>query len=121
MIDEKWGEGAVVNRAGRVGVAWRDTLKVVPYAAALDVVYNDALENVTVPVGLEVWPLKMLAVRLGKRFNHDTDLINFGLGLSLAVIRADVSFVITRFVDDAGLKWQVGLAYMLAGGRGSAD
>lgn len=117
MLDEQWGEGAVLNRTGRVGVAWRDTLWTVSYAAALDIVYNDALENITVPVGIEVWPLEMLAVRMGKRFNHDTDKFNMGLGFRLEPITVDASFVITRWVEDAGLKWQIGLAYTLASGK----
>ncbi|MBD3239953.1 MAG: hypothetical protein GF331_05160 [Chitinivibrionales bacterium] len=113
MLEEQWGEGAVLNRTGRAGVAWRDTLWTVSYAAALDIVYNDALENITVPVGIEVWPLEMLAVRLGKRFNHDTDKFNMGLGFRLEPITVDASFVITKWVEDAGLKWQIGLAYTL--------
>jgi hypothetical protein len=113
MLSEEWGEGAIVNRSGRLGVAWRDSIRSIGYAAALDIVYNDALENITVPVGLEVRPVRMLAVRLGKRFNHDTDKFSFGLGFRLPPVSADVSFVVTRWVEDTGLKWLFSLAYSL--------
>jgi len=113
MLTEEWGEGAILNRAARLGAAWQDSIRSIGYAAALDLVYNDALENVSVPVGIEVRPVRMLAIRLGKRFNHDTDKFNFGLGFRLAPISADVSFVITRWVDDTGLKWLFSLAYSL--------
>jgi len=113
MLTEEWGEGALVNRTGRVGAAWQDSLRSIRYAASLDIVYNDALENVTVPVGIEVWPIRMLAVRLGKRFNHDTDRFSFGMGFKLDPITVDASFVVTRWVEDSGLKWMVGLGYTI--------
>jgi hypothetical protein len=116
MLSKEWDGQTVINRTARAGAAWSDSLKTIPYTVALDVVYNDALENVSVPVGLEVWPLRMLAIRIGKRINHDTDKFNFGLGLRFAPITFDASFVITRWVDDTGLKWQMGLAYSLPAG-----
>jgi hypothetical protein len=113
MLSEEWGDGAIVNRTGRAGVAWRDSVKSIRYAAALDVVYNDALESITVPVGVEIWPVKMLAVRMGTRINHDTDRFSLGLGFKMEPVTVDAAFVITRWVEDAGLKWMVGLGYSL--------
>ena len=41
------------------------------------------------------------------------DKFSFGLGLRFAPITMDASFVITKWVDDSGLKWLIGLAYSL--------
>lgn len=115
MLTEEWGEGAYLNRTARAGVAWRDSVRAVGYTASMDVVYNDALENVTVPIGLEIRPLRFIALRMGKRINHDTDRFNMGIGFRLAPVTVDASFVITKWVDDAGLKWLVGVGYSLGG------
>jgi len=110
------GEGARPPRTARLGAAWRDSLRTVPYAAALDVVYAHDLRAFYVPVGVEVWPLRMLALRAGKRINHDTELFSFGCGLKFAPVACDAGFVVSRFVDDAGFKWLIGLTYLVDGG-----
>ena len=110
---DEWGEGADLPQLGRVGAAWRDTLKGIAYTTALDVTYRHEDKNVTVPVGVEVWPLPMLAVRAGKRIGHDTEIVNLGLGLRMAPAAVDAGFVVSRLVEDTELKWLMGLTYAL--------
>jgi hypothetical protein len=96
-----------------VGGAWCDTTNGIAWNLATDIVYRDDDERIMVPVGIEVWPLKMLALRLGKRFNHDTEGANLGLGVRLPPVSFDVSFVINNYSGDASLKWLLGLTYSL--------
>lgn len=110
---DEWGKGADLPQLGRVGAAWRDTLKGIAYTTALDVTYRHEDKKVTVPVGVEVWPLWMLALRAGKRIGHDTEIVNLGLGFRMAPASVDAGFVVSRLVEDAELKWLVGLNYAL--------
>lgn len=121
MITKEWGDDTPVNRAGRAGVAWRDSLRSVRYAAALDIVYNDALESVTVPIGLEVWPVRQLALRAGTRINHETDLFSVGLGVRLEPLTVDAAFTTTRWVEDAGVKWLVNIGYTIRSAGSSSE
>jgi hypothetical protein len=119
-----WGEGEDLPMNSRLGVAWSDRIREIPYTLALDVVYRNVRdksegfsrriqERFTVPVGLEVQPLPPLFVRMGKRFNHPTEVINFGLGLKLSTLSFDASFVVPKLVDDSQLKWLGSITYNL--------
>lgn len=115
MLDHKkdLGAGTDLAQLGRIGAAWSDSIKGIAYTAALDVAYNYDIGSVTVPIGLEVKPFNFLALRIGKRINHDTDKFAFGFGLLYRQLRFDSSFTIQRFVEDTDLKWLLGLTYAL--------
>jgi hypothetical protein len=98
---------------GRAGVCWNDTIGNMPYTAAMDVVYNRNYDIITVPVGAELWILPSLAIRLGKRFNHPTDLFSAGVGLAWDNLAFDAAFTPCRFVSDMNLKWSMGIKYSL--------
>jgi hypothetical protein len=119
---QKWGQGDRMPRSARLGAAYTDTLGRVPLAAALDVVYRDVGEKVhnvkniaprlTVPLGLEVWPTEYVALRLGKRINFETELINFGLGFRFRPLSFDMSFIIAKlYENDVEVKPAFGLTY----------
>jgi hypothetical protein len=110
---DAWGKGAALPGSERLGCAWQDTFTTISYAAALDIVYGNTNGTVTMPVGIEVWPVKPLAIRMGCRLFHDTEKFNCGIGLRFAPIMFDASFVITSYGDDTGLKWLLGLTYSL--------
>jgi hypothetical protein len=110
---ENLGHGAQWPVTVRGGVSWRDRLKSVDYSAALDLVYRGVDGLIMVPAGLEVWPVHALALRVGKRFNHDTELMNFGVGLRLEPLTVDVAFVLPRYVDDVRPHYTVSLCYSL--------
>ena len=119
-----WGEGEDLPLNSRLGISWTDKLKDIPYTAASDIVYRNVRDRsdrftkyikyrFTFPVGIEVWPLPPLAIRLGKRFNRPTEVINFGIGLKLDPISVDASFVVPKLIDDAEIKWLTSLTYCL--------
>ncbi len=120
-----WGEGEKLPLNARFGAAWTDSFKDMPYTVALDVVYRNVRDRsdpftrhirdrFTVPLGFELWPLPPLAVRMGKRINFPTEIINFGIGFKLEQLTVDASFVIPRLVDDAELKWLTGITWYLS-------
>lgn len=98
----------------RGGLSWSDTIRGrLPYTCAFDVVYSQNYRTVMVPVGLEVWPHPALALRVGKRFNFNSDLFSLGLGLRFSNIGFDAAFTPTKTVSDLGIKGSVGLSYYL--------
>jgi hypothetical protein len=117
----KWGDGDRMPRSARFGAAYTDTLRRVPFTAALDVVYRDvgdklhAVKNVasrmTLPIGLEVWPTEYIAVRMGKRINFETEVVNFGAGFRFRPLSFDMSFIIAKLFEDIEVKPAFGLTY----------
>ncbi len=115
----KLGDGEAMPRSGRLGIAFSDTVKRIPFHIAADVVYRDVGNKVhsarelkprlTVPIGAEAWLTDFVALRLGKRFNFETEIVNFGVGLRFLPISFDMSFVITKFVRDFEVKPFFGL------------
>ena len=118
---KNWGEGDRMPRSMRLGAAFSDTLMRLPVTAALDVVYRDVGDKVQkvkniaprliVPLGVEVWPTEYVALRLGKRINFETELINFGLGFRFRPLSFDMSFVIAKLYQDVEVKPAFGLTY----------
>lgn len=119
-----WGEGYRLPLTARLGVAWRDTVGPFPYAVSFDIVYRNVrdtskgfteniAERFTVPLGVEFRPLPALGFRMGKRINHPTEIINWGVGVDFDVISINSSFVVPKLVEDTELKWLVSLTYML--------
>lgn len=98
---------------GRAGVCWNDTIYKMAYTATMDVVYNRNFDIITVPVGAEIWILPALAIRVGKRFNHPTDVFSAGIGLAWDNLAFDVAFTPCKFVRDNDLKWSMGIRYSL--------
>jgi hypothetical protein len=119
-------EGVQENlpRSGRLGLAYTDTLKSFPVNVACDVVYRDVgdkvqaakniVPRITVPLGIEVWPTSYVAVRLGKRINFETEVINFGAGLRFQPLTFDMAFVVTSLQGDIEVKPMFGLTYAIA-------
>jgi len=125
-----WGEGEDLPMNTRLGAAWSDRIRDIPYTLALDVVYRNVRDRnagftrrmqdrFSVPVGLEVQPVAPLFIRMGKRFNHPTEMVTFGMGLKLSTLSFDASFVVPRLVDDSQLKWLGCITYNLKTGRDS--
>ncbi|MBN1756989.1 MAG: hypothetical protein JW863_01645 [Chitinispirillaceae bacterium] len=100
---------------GRIGISWDDTLfGKLPVTAQVDGVYSLNYSKVMVPVGIELRPVAPLAIRVGKRFNHPTDLLTCGIGVSWANLSYNLALIPTSYEGDAGLKWSMGLSYALA-------
>jgi hypothetical protein len=120
--DANLGDGERLPRSGRIGAAYCDTLKQIPFSAACDVVYRDvgnkllsakgAVPRITVPLGIEVWPIQYAAIRVGKRINFETEIINFGAALRFNPLTMDMSFVITNLEGDVEVKPTIALTYM---------
>jgi hypothetical protein len=99
----------------RGGVSWNDTLnKKYAFSIAADVVYSKNYQTVMVPLGVEFWLFPVLAIRAGKRINFESELFSIGVGLKVANIVFDASFVPSRTGEDFGLKWSSGLTYSIA-------
>ena len=99
----------------RGGVSWNDTLnKKYAFSVAADVVYSKNYQTVMVPVGVEFWLFPVLALRAGKRINFENDLFSIGIGLKVANLAFDASFIPSRTGDDFGVKWSSGLTYSIA-------
>lgn len=126
MLDsvETWGEGEDLPLNARLGIVWTHIFKKMPYTIAFDVVYRNARDKdlpftrriqdrVTVPVGVEVCPISPLAIRMGKRINLSTEIINFGVGLKLKALKLDASFIIPKYGKDFGNKWSMDFTYYL--------
>jgi hypothetical protein len=121
---KNWGKGERVPFNSRLGLAWKDVLRDIGYTIAFDVVYRNVrdpdlpftryiADRFTFPLGIEVRPVAPLALRIGKRINHATEAISFGLGLDLDPLTVDASFVIPKLVDDSEIKWVTGITYYL--------
>jgi hypothetical protein len=66
-----------------------------------------------VPAGIEAWILPLLSLRLGKRFNHPTDVLTAGMGLKWKNIKFDAAFVPCNLEGDKDIKWTMGFTYRL--------
>jgi hypothetical protein len=118
------GQREPLPRSARLGIAYSDTLKTFPVNVACDVVYRDVgdkvqaakniVPRITAPVGIEVWPTSYVAVRLGKRINFETEVINFGAGLRFQPLTFDMAFVVSQLERDVEVKPMFGLTYAIA-------
>lgn len=98
----------------RAGLSWSDSIRgKVAYTISSDIVYSANNDIVMVPIGVEAWILPVLALRLGKKINHPTDVLTMGLGLKLINLRYDVAFTPIRLGNDIEMKWTMGLTYEL--------
>ncbi|MFP4417962.1 MAG: hypothetical protein ACOC4C_03755 [Fibrobacterota bacterium] len=111
-----WGKGSDLPKSGRFGASWQDTIKMIPYTIQGDIVYRNADKRIMVPIGLELRPINPLAIRVGKRLNHDTEVMNLGCALQIDPLSVDLSFVIPKLRTDTELKWLVGVTYSLRKG-----
>ncbi|MDG5815021.1 hypothetical protein QA601_08030 [Chitinispirillales bacterium ANBcel5] len=102
-----------ITRFVRAGVSYEERVREIPFTVAADVVYRDETAEFLFPVGVEVRPLPMLAIRAGKRIGHPTDVFSAGVGLDTDNLSFDVSFVTTKLVRDYGMKWSAGVSYYL--------
>lgn len=109
---ETLSKGPALPLSVRLGTSWKDSLREISYTAALDVVYRDIDERVLVPVGLEIYPIDFLALRIGKEFNHDTEIFNCGLGIYINYLNlnVDISTVYAKFGE---FKYLLSLTYRL--------
>jgi len=117
------GQGYALPRSGRMGLAFSDSIFHMGYAVTGDMVYRDVgvkgeslsnrINRVSVPVGIEFWPTSFAAIRLGKRFNFDTELFTVGAGLSLSVLTCDIAVAVAKYVDDYEARPFIDLTYTL--------
>ncbi len=119
-----WSEGESLPVNSRLGVSWTDMLKSISYTVSLDIVYRNVRDTenpytryiqnrFTVPVGLEIKPIDQLSIRMGKRINMPTEIIDFGAGLNLYPFAVDISFVIPKLMDDTEIKWLTSISCFL--------
>jgi hypothetical protein len=108
-----WGTGARLPKTGRFGASWTDSIKSVGYTVVIDAVFRNSDRRIMIPAGIEIRPFEQVAIRAGKRFNHDTELFNFGGGLTIDPLTLDVSFIVPKLVDDIEIKPQFSITYML--------
>lgn len=111
--DSKLGDGTRLPASARIGGAWADTIGSVGYKAAVDIVYRHVNKQILLPVGVEIQPVEPLAIRIGKRLNHDTELFSCGLGLSASPLNFDIGFTIPKLISDVELKWRFRISYLL--------
>jgi hypothetical protein len=98
----------------RAGISWTDSVKgKISYTLSADIVYSYNYKELMIPIGLEAWVLPVLALRLGKRINHPTDVLTTGIGLKLANLNYDVAFIPISHERDLEMKWTMGLTYEL--------
>jgi hypothetical protein len=105
-----WGKGDPLPRSARLGLAYQDTLKRVPFTVACDIVYRDVGDKVreariiaprmSLPIGIEIWPTDYVAFRLGKRFNYETEIVNVGAGLKFHQLSFDMSMIFANLTPD---------------------
>ena len=120
MDKREWLKSERFPATIRGGVSWEDTLmQQFPLLLSADVVYNYNDKLVTVPVGVDFNVLPPISIRIGKRFNHPTELFSMGVGLRWKNIAFDAAFLPVQFVSDIHIKRSVGLTYMLATPRSS--
>jgi hypothetical protein len=111
--NEHFGYNVQLPQTGRVGASWHDRIKSVEYRGAVDVVYRRTDGRFMVPMGIEVWPVDALAVRMGTRLFHDTEHFTLGCGLRLDPLTVDMSFAFPKYAEDTELKWLLGVTYAL--------
>jgi hypothetical protein len=116
----KFGQGAGMPLWGAVGASWCDTLRSIPYSAHAQFMYQDQGSIVMVPVGIEVWPLPAFAVRIGKRFGHDTELLAVGCGVRTKPVDFNFAVTIPKLGADVELQWIAGLTYALRNAKTAA-
>jgi hypothetical protein len=69
--------------------------------------------RINVPVGIEAWPVKYVALRIGKRFNYETEILTFGAALRYAMLSFDMAFVVSSIVSDVDFNPSFSLTYTL--------
>jgi hypothetical protein len=69
--------------------------------------------RINVPVGIEAWPIKYVGLRIGKRFNYETEVITFGAALRYAMLSFDMAFVVSSLVNDVDFNPSFSLTYTL--------
>ncbi len=121
---QSFGQGSPLPRSGRAGLAYSDKLKGIGFTVAGDVVYRDVgykvtslsqvMNRVTVPLGLEVRPTDYIAVRIGKRFSDETNVLTFGAGFKFAMLSFDMACAVTSLVSDIEFDPYFALTYNLA-------
>ncbi len=105
----------IMPAMGRIGLGWNDTvIGRLPVTLFLDAVYSSNFHTVMIPAGVEIRPLHALAIRLGKRFNHETELLTTGVGIYWENLAFDASFIPYTLQGDLESKWLIGLRYSLA-------
>jgi hypothetical protein len=117
-----WYRSAIgLPRTARLGIAWSDTMAgEIPFTVALDGVYRDIDRDIDsvriiVPVGAEFQMLPSLFLRIGKPFNHPTEIFHAGCGIRWLSIGFDFDYGLSRLVEGSSLeqKWLFGLTYSL--------
>ncbi len=111
--DKKLGDGAGLPIHARAGVSWADTVGTTGYRVAIDGVYRYTNKQIIVPAGVEINPIAPLAIRVGKRFNHESELFACGVGFTAAPMEFDLGFAVPKLVSDKELKWRFRLTYVL--------
>lgn len=110
---ERLGQGSGTPLNVRTGISWNDTINSLEYRVSGDVVYRSAGEMVIIPAGIEIDPVQQLSLRIGKRFNHPTELMNFGAGLSISELDVDISFSLPKLIEDVEFKWNAGISWVI--------
>lgn len=108
-----------IPRIFRFGAGYSDTLKNMPLQVNCDIVYRDkgtGMNRLTVPVGIELKPTDYIALRLGKRFNFETDIVNFGAGLTMVPLTFDFAVAVSKLLGDIEYRPMFSLTYMLPNG-----
>lgn len=121
---QSFGQGAPLPRSGRAGLVYSDKLFDMGFSVDGDVVYRDVglkvssisqiVNRVMVPLGAEIRPTDYISVRLGKRFNDETNVVNFGAGVKFAMLSFDMACAITSLVSDIEFDPYLALTYNLA-------
>jgi hypothetical protein len=112
-------QGEPLPKSLRLGASYRDTMYSVPFTVAGDLVYravgnvSSTSDRLTVPIGVELWPTAFAAFRMGKRFNFETEVFNFGAGFLFSPLSLDMSFVISKLVSDVEVKSLFSVTYTL--------
>jgi len=113
---DETGSVESIPRTIRVGAGYADTVKNLPLQVNCDIVYRDkgtGASRLTVPIGVEVRPTDYIALRLGKRFNFETEIVNFGAGIHLSPLTFDFAVVVSNLQNDIEYRPMFSLTYSL--------
>ena len=126
--DETFGHGEALPSSIRLGAAYTQYIGQVRLMGSADMVYTHVFESrdsiesdfgnrIAVPLGIEVSPIDWATIRVGKRINGGSDIINFGLGFNNDWIAADLSFVIHSYGGVSEVEWMTGVTLTLGNSK----
>ncbi len=114
-----WGLMSTLPAIAALSVAYTDTISGMGFGITADAIARfikpDSahydFNRITLPVGIEFWPLPYCAVRIGKRFFTETDIVSMGVGLKSTPLSLDASLSLFHLVSSIEYEIRMGVSY----------